>query len=134
LEQSAFGPNARGDARDRWRNKVDMMLVRCQFGEVYLASRGYNLRSELISLLGMRVKPNDDLRFRFDIQGSLPFELHTEKNRLEATTAVSELAAESNLDGGLLAKYAQDLGTGSGLSSVLCWFECTSRAQSNVLT
>ena len=110
------------------------MLVRCQFGEIDLASRSYNLRIELISLLCMRVKPNDDLRFRFDIQRRLPFKLHTEKDRLEATTAVSELAAESNLDGGPLAKDAQDTGVDSELGSIFCWFEYTSRVQSNVLT
>ena len=27
LEQNAFGPNARGDARDRWRDKIDLVLV-----------------------------------------------------------------------------------------------------------
>ena len=136
LEQSTFGPNARGDAGNRWRDKVDVVLVRCQFGEIDLASRSHNLRIELIALLGMRVKPNDDLRFRFDIQGGLPLKFHTKKDRFEATTAVSELAAESNLDGGLLAKDAHDIGAGGGLSSIIClyWFECTSRAQCNVLT
>jgi len=113
-----------------------VVLVRCQFGEIDLASRSHNLRIELIALLGMRVKPNDDLRFRFDIQGGLPLKFYTEKDGLEATTAVSELAAESNLDGGLLAKDAHDIGAGGGLSSIicLCWFECTGRAQCNVLT
>jgi hypothetical protein len=53
LEQTTFGPNARGNARDRWKDKVDLVLVRSQFGEIDLASRSYNLRIELVSLLGL---------------------------------------------------------------------------------
>ena len=106
LEQSTFGPNARGDARDRWRYKVDLVLVRFQLAEIDLASRCYDLRIEVIPLLSLRVEPNDDLRLGFDIQRRLPFEVHIQENRFETATTVSELAAESDLDWGFLADNA----------------------------
>jgi hypothetical protein len=120
LEQSTFIPNARSNARD-WRgDEVDLVLVRSQLDEIDLARRSYGLRLERIPLLRLRVEPDDDLRLWLDVQGGLPLELHAEEDGLEGAAAVRELAAESDLDGGLLAEDAYDIGAGGGLSCVFC--------------
>jgi hypothetical protein len=122
LEQSAFLPNARGDARNRWRDKIDLVLARSQLGKIDLASRSHDFRADCVPMLRLRVEPNDDPRFGRDIQRRLPLELLAEKDGFEAATAMAELAAESDLDGGLLAEDTKAIRARCGVLTGVLYF------------